>query len=118
MAQEPQRRGRIARQVRGIPETEPGDRGKRQDGRGPGNPVQAVPGLGGRTGRESAGSSRAGATLERFRAKWTPVRVKKTRQNKNLEPGSDSIGTEKALVPPHPDCIFDAIRPLFASGAR
>jgi hypothetical protein len=22
---------------------------------------------------------------ERFRAKWTPVRVKKTRQNKNLE---------------------------------
>ncbi|SEC34138.1 hypothetical protein SAMN05444164_1602 [Bradyrhizobium erythrophlei] len=25
------------------------------------------------------------AALERFRAKWTPVRVKKTRQNKNLE---------------------------------
>jgi len=24
-------------------------------------------------------------TLERFRAKWIPVRVKKTRQNKNLE---------------------------------
>jgi hypothetical protein len=24
-------------------------------------------------------------TLERFRAKWTPVRVTKTRQNKNLE---------------------------------
>ena len=24
--------------------------------------------------------------LERFRAKWAPVRVKKTRQNKNLEP--------------------------------
>jgi hypothetical protein len=23
--------------------------------------------------------------LERFRAKWAPVRVKKTRQNKNLE---------------------------------
>ncbi|TAI65912.1 hypothetical protein CWO89_11015 [Bradyrhizobium sp. Leo170] len=23
--------------------------------------------------------------LERFRAKWTPVRVKKTRQDKNLE---------------------------------
>jgi hypothetical protein len=35
--------------------------------------------------------------LERFRAKWVPVRVKKTRQNKNLEPRSDSIGTEKAL---------------------
>jgi hypothetical protein len=30
---------------------------------------------------------------ERFRAKWIPVRVKKTRQNKNLEPRSDFIGT-------------------------
>jgi hypothetical protein len=29
--------------------------------------------------------------LERFRAKWIPVRVKKTRQNESLEPGSDSI---------------------------
>jgi hypothetical protein len=36
--------------------------------------------------------------LERFRAKWMPVRVKKTRQNKNLEPRSDSIKTEKALA--------------------
>ena len=36
--------------------------------------------------------------LERFRAKWPPVRVKKTRQNKRLEPRSDSIGTGKALV--------------------
>jgi len=27
--------------------------------------------------------------LERFQAKWTPVRVKKTRQNKKLEPRSD-----------------------------
>src|SRR5580698_569142 len=43
--------------------------------------------------------------LERLRAKacpgldpgWIPVRVKKTRQNKNLEPGSDSIRTGKAL---------------------
>src|ERR1700720_530989 len=35
--------------------------------------------------------------LERFRAKWKPVRVKKTRQNRSLEPRSDSIGTEKAL---------------------
>jgi len=26
------------------------------------------------------------ARLERFRAKWIPVRVKKTRQNKRLEP--------------------------------
>jgi hypothetical protein len=44
--------------------------------------------------------------LERFQAKacpgldpgWTPVRVKKTRQIKNLEPRFDSIETEKALV--------------------
>jgi methylated-DNA-[protein]-cysteine S-methyltransferase len=34
---------------------------------------------------------------ERFPAKWRPVRVKKTRQIKNLESRSDSIGTEKAL---------------------
>jgi hypothetical protein len=27
---------------------------------------------------------------------WTPVRVKKTRQNKKLEPGSDLIRTEEA----------------------
>jgi len=39
--------------------------------------------------------------LERFRAKWTPVRVKKTRQNKKLEPRSDSIGTAKALATGH-----------------
>src|ERR1700733_7356044 len=45
--------------------------------------------------------------LERFRAKacpgldpgWIPVRVKKTHQNKRLEPGSDSIRTDKALAP-------------------
>jgi hypothetical protein len=30
---------------------------------------------------------------ERFPAKWGPVRVKKTRQIKNLEPRSDSIKT-------------------------
>src|SRR5438876_1412724 len=36
--------------------------------------------------------------LERFQAKWIPVRVKKTRQNKKIEPRSDSIGTEKALT--------------------
>src|SRR6476661_10938509 len=35
--------------------------------------------------------------LQRFRAKWIPVRVKKTRQNKRLEPGSNSIRTDKAL---------------------
>jgi hypothetical protein len=39
-----------------------------------------------------------GPTLERFQAKWKPVRVKKTRQIKNLEPCFDSIETEKALV--------------------
>src|SRR5229473_3719123 len=36
--------------------------------------------------------------LERFQAKWKPVRVKKTRQIKNLEPRFDSIETEKALA--------------------
>jgi hypothetical protein len=36
------------------------------------------------------------ARPERFPAKWRPVRVKKTRQIKNLEPRSDSIGTEMA----------------------
>jgi hypothetical protein len=35
--------------------------------------------------------------LERFQAKWTPVRVKKTRQIKNLESRFHSIETEKAL---------------------
>jgi hypothetical protein len=35
--------------------------------------------------------------LERFQAKWKPVRVKKTRQIKNLEPRFDSIETEKVL---------------------
>jgi hypothetical protein len=35
--------------------------------------------------------------LERFQAKWIPVRVKKTRQIKNLAPRFDSIETEKAL---------------------
>jgi len=39
-----------------------------------------------------------GAHLERFRAKWMPVRVKKTRQNNNLELRSDSIRTDYALV--------------------
>jgi SSS family solute:Na+ symporter len=38
------------------------------------------------------------AHVRAFRAKWIPVRVKKTRQNKRLEPGSDSIRTDKALV--------------------
>ena len=38
------------------------------------------------------------AALERFPAKWIPVRVKKTRQNKKESLRSDSIGTEKALI--------------------
>jgi hypothetical protein len=33
--------------------------------------------------------------LERFPAKWRPVRVKKTRQIKNLEPCFDSIETKR-----------------------
>jgi len=34
-------------------------------------------------------ASKSGSSArERFRAKWEPVRVKKTRQNKNLEPVS------------------------------
>ena len=39
--------------------------------------------------------------LERFQGKWTPVRVKKTRQIKNLEPRFDSIEAGKALSPLH-----------------
>jgi hypothetical protein len=38
------------------------------------------------------------APIERFQAKRIPVRVKKTRQNEKLEPGSDSIGTETTLA--------------------
>src|SRR4051794_2816543 len=38
------------------------------------------------------GQTRRGAAgVERFPAKWGPVRVKKTRQIKNLEPRSDFI---------------------------
>ena len=33
---------------------------------------------------------------ERFRAKWVPVRVKKTRQSKKLEPGFDCVKAGKA----------------------
>jgi hypothetical protein len=35
--------------------------------------------------------------LERFPAKWIPVRVKKTRQNIEIELRSDEIGTKEAL---------------------
>jgi hypothetical protein len=41
-----------------------------------------------------------GSVLERFQAKWLPVRVKQTRQINNPEPRFDSIETEKALVAP------------------
>lgn len=39
------------------------------------------------------------AEPERFPAKWEPVRVKKTHQNKNLEAVPIQIGTEKAPAP-------------------
>jgi hypothetical protein len=37
-------------------------------------------------------------SLEHFQAKWTPVRVKKMRSNKDLEIFSDSMGSENALA--------------------
>jgi hypothetical protein len=49
--------------------------------------------------------NRRSKQLKRFQAKWAPVRIKKTRQNKNLEPRFDSIETEKALVWWRPDGI-------------
>ena len=39
---------------------------------------------------------------ECFQAKWIPVRVEKTRQNMNPEPGSDSTGTEEARANERP----------------
>jgi len=50
-----------------------------------------------RRARDKPGARGRGA-LARFQAKWRPVRVKKTRQIKNLEPRFDSIETEKALA--------------------
>jgi hypothetical protein len=47
--------------------------------------------------RDPAGGAAHRRRLERFQAKWRPVRVKKTRQITNLEPRFDSIETEKAL---------------------
>src|SRR5258705_10290230 len=60
-------------------------------------------------GRASFGHGLA-APLERFRAKWKPVRVKKTRQIKNLEPRFDSIETEKALAVDRSRCAGDELR--------
>src|SRR3954462_9627604 len=48
--------------------------------------------------------------LERYPAEWTPVRVKKTRQIKNLEPRSDFIGTEKALGEQPPTDVDEIVR--------
>ncbi len=48
-----------------------------------------------RSRREQDGSGLPSRGLKRFPAKWSPVRVKKTRQTRNLDPRSDSIGTER-----------------------
>jgi hypothetical protein len=64
-----------------------------------------------------------GPRLERFGAKWKPVRVKETRQIKNLEPRFGSIETEKALTPyryvrsrvAKADPLSDGPVPLFLS---
>src|SRR5271165_2684381 len=47
-----------------------------------------------------------------------PVRVKKTRQNKRLEPRSDSIGTEKALGGPAASLVADQMDRVAAGGLR
>jgi hypothetical protein len=39
-----------------------------------------------------------GRSLEHFRAKRLSIRMKKMRQNKNLEPHSDSMGADMALA--------------------
>src|ERR1700723_3377363 len=71
--------------------------------------------------------------LERFRAKacpgldpgLIPVRVRKTRQNNNLGPRSDSIGTEKApgaagagKAPNRAASVFQYDAPDYLSGAQ
>jgi autotransporter-associated beta strand protein len=53
---------------------------------------------GGLSSHLGAGAAHLVRGLERFPAKWIPVRVKKTRQIKNLSLRSDSIGPEKALA--------------------
>jgi ribosome-associated protein len=51
------------------------------------------------TPRRHQGEARLGPIrrVKHFQANWRPVRVKKTRHIKNLEPRFDSIETEKAL---------------------
>ena len=65
--------------------------------------------------------------LERFPAKWVvPVRAKKTRQNKNREPRSDLIGTNRALVLAAAfaavltpvTCLGESIKPLPAKATQ
>jgi hypothetical protein len=56
--------------------------------------------------------------MERFQAKWRPVRVKKTRQINNLEPRFDSIEAEKALETGDPAgaLVSSFQAPAFISG--
>src|SRR5207249_3895410 len=75
--------------VRGLPEAEPDHGLPGAERRRPRSLVQAVPGVGSRARRAGTGAgTRTGtgsgetAALKRFRAKWKPVRVKKTRQSK------------------------------------
>src|SRR6185437_749407 len=74
-----------------------------------------------RRGAGSRGASRATPcrddNLQRFSAKRKPVRVKKTRQNKSLEPRSDLIGTEKALAAPGFDRVPDLRRDVGSAEA-
>src|ERR1700726_1646929 len=59
-------------------------------------PSRVVAGLGNIYGKAMDRARLSPRRSERFQAKWKPVRVKKTRQTKNLEPRFDSIEAEKA----------------------
>ena len=63
--------------------------------------VEISPAFRGRNGNTEGTRRRVKheAVIEHFQAKWIPVRVKKMRQNKELERCSDSAGSESALVP-------------------
>jgi uroporphyrinogen-III synthase len=73
----------------------------------------SVPQLSGFSGLifTSANGVRQFAQLERFQDKWKPVIRPETRQNKDLEPGFDSIKTEQALS-------SERNLPVFAIGPR
>src|ERR1700724_4330210 len=60
-------------------------------------PSRVVAGLGNIYGKAMDRARLSPRRSERFQAKWKEVRVKKTRQTKNLEPRFDSIEAEKAL---------------------